>query len=88
MTAGMFERRIFHPSLSACAALGLAGILLAACEREEKTAQKQAQEQAAQQQNIQAQQQAQAQTAEQTALAETQKPTKEYKDYMNKYDKS
>jgi sulfatase modifying factor 1 len=45
MTAGMFERRIFHPSLSACAALGLAAILLAACEREEKTAQKQAQEQ-------------------------------------------
>ncbi|MEC7162940.1 MAG: SUMF1/EgtB/PvdO family nonheme iron enzyme, partial [Pseudomonadota bacterium] len=41
MTAGMFERRIFHPSLSACAALGLAAILLAACEREEKTAQKQ-----------------------------------------------
>ena len=35
----MFERRIFQRNMSACAVLGLAGIFLAACEREEETAQ-------------------------------------------------
>ena len=45
MTAGIYEWQIFRPNLSACAALGLVGILLAACEREEETAQKQPQEQ-------------------------------------------
>ncbi|MEC9139887.1 MAG: SUMF1/EgtB/PvdO family nonheme iron enzyme, partial [Pseudomonadota bacterium] len=41
----MCEQRIFHPNLSTCTALGLACILLAACEREQKTSQEQAQEQ-------------------------------------------
>ena len=45
MKAGVFEQRIFHPGLSACVALGLTCILLAACEREEKNAEKRAQEQ-------------------------------------------
>ncbi len=41
----MCGRRIFHPNLSTYTALGLAGILLAACEREQRTSQEQAQEQ-------------------------------------------
>ena len=46
MTTFITKRAKFQRALNACAALGLAGILLAACEREEKTARKQAQEQA------------------------------------------
>ena len=45
MTVGRGGRRIFHPNLSTYTALGLAGILLAACEREQRTSQEQAQEQ-------------------------------------------